>query len=100
MNEADAKAELIAYCRANDRVCPTPMKWNDLYKLLPDTRRIGNGWEPALPLILGAWHEASDSAKQLRLEEHVAWANDQGAIEVVDGFLRGLDESDWYHIND
>ena len=100
MNEADTSADLIAYCRANDRVCPMPMRWNELYQLLPNTRRVGNGLEPALPLILGAWHYASDSAKQLRLQEHISWADEHGAIETVDKFLRGLDESEWHHLDD
>lgn len=100
MNEADTRAELIAYCPTNDRVCPMPTKWNELYQLLRDTRRVGNGWEPALPLILGAWHYASDSEKMLRLGEHITWADDHGVLEVVDSFLRALDESDWHHLGD
>lgn len=100
MNEADSRAELIAYCRRNDRVCPMPMKWNDLYQLLPETHRVGNGWVPALPLILGAWHYASDSEKMLRLDEHINWAADHDALDKVSNFLLNLEESDWHHLGD
>lgn len=41
--------------RKNNRVCPQPVRWQELYEMLPDKKRIGNGWEPALPLILAAW---------------------------------------------
>jgi len=100
MNHADTRAELIAYCRENGRVCPVPMKWNDLYQLLPGTHRVGNGWEPALPLILGAWDHASNLEKMLRLEEHIIWADKHGALEKVTAFLHGLHETDWHHLGD
>lgn len=100
MNEADTRVELIEYCRANDRVCPMPTKWNDLYQLLPEKHRVGVGWQPALPLILGAWHNASDSEKVLRLKEHINWAADHGALDKVSTFLRNLDETDWHHRGD
>lgn len=100
MNEADTRAELIEFCRQNNRVCPQPMRWNDLYHLLPETHCVGNRWEPALPLILGAWHYASNSEKMLRLEEHINWAANRGAIQKVADFLRGLEEADWHHLGD
>jgi len=100
MNEPDTRAELIEYCRQKDRVCPMPMKWNDLYQLLLDTRRVGDGWEPSLPLILGAWHYSSNVEKMLRLEEHIAWAEEHASLVRISEFLRGLDETGWHHLND
>jgi hypothetical protein len=47
--------DLIAFVRSNGRVCPKPMRRNELYDLLPDRRQVGAGWEPPLPLILGGW---------------------------------------------
>jgi len=29
-------------------VCPQPMRWNELYEMLPAKKRVGNGWEPPL----------------------------------------------------
>ena len=88
----DTAATLIAYCRENDRVCPLPLKWNALWELLPERRRKGGGWEPSLPLILGAWHYASNLEKMLRLAEHIEWADQHGSIVAVSAFLRALDE--------
>jgi hypothetical protein len=81
----------------NNRVCPKPQRWNELYQSLPSTRRVGAGWEPPLPLILGAWWDSTDTAKAARLCEHIEWANVQGALEGVHAFLAALPEHEWHH---
>lgn len=91
---------LLAYCQDSSRVCPMPMRWNELYKLLPNQKRKGLGWEPSLPLILAAWHDTPNIMKMLRLKEHIEWANTHGALEEVDAFLRGLPEDEWHHMGD
>jgi hypothetical protein len=76
-----------------------PVRWNDLYKLLPNKKQVGAGWIPPLPLILAAWYEPALS-KMLRLEEHLKWASNNDALNDVDQFLRGLPESEWFHFGD
>jgi len=66
-------AVLIEYCRVNQRVCPQPRLWSKLYDMLPQKKRVGLGWDPSLPLILAAW-DTPAFMKQLRLEEHIKWA--------------------------
>jgi len=75
---------------------PTP----SLCELLPDRKRVGAGWEPALPLILAAWHDTPYLMKMLRLAEHIEWAAEHGALETVATFLRGLREEEWFHSGD
>jgi len=48
--------EVIIEATKNDRVCPMPEQWNRLYKLLPNRRIKGSGWELPVPLILASWH--------------------------------------------
>ena len=96
----DTAESLIAYCRENGRVCPLPMRWNELWQMLPDHRRAGGGWEPAAPLILAAWHEASNVAKMLRLAGHIGWADQHGNLSEVAEFLRNLGETDWHHLGE
>ena len=91
---------LVAYCREKDRVCPVPAKWNELWKTLPDRVRVGSGWQPALPLILAAWHHTSNLDKMMRLADHIAWAQDHGVIDKVSAFLRDLPENEWHHLKD
>lgn len=87
---------LLEHCRQNGRVCPQPRHWNRLWELLPNKKRIGMGWDPALPIILLGW-SAPDSMKADRLREHIEWADKFGALETVAKFLRGLPEEDWHH---
>jgi hypothetical protein len=70
-----------------------PTRWNELYQILPNTRRIGVGWEPAGPLILAARWEASMDQKRERLVEHIRWAHKHGALDTVANFLRSLPET-------
>jgi hypothetical protein len=104
MSEASANsvdgerlAQLLAYCRANGRVCPAPDKWSDLWELLPGRQRVGSGWEPPPPLILAAWWDCSANEKQDRLELHMRYAADRGALEQVAQFLSRLGADDWVY---
>ena len=66
--------------------------------MLPNKQRAGGGWEPALPLILAAWHDTPALFKMLRLAEHIEWADKHGALVSVATFLRALREEDWHHL--
>jgi hypothetical protein len=94
------REEVLAIARKNRRVCPMPEQWSKLYDLLPDTRRVGDGWEPALPLILGAWHHTPALMKILRLQEHIDWASAHGALPVVGEYLASLAEDEWLHFGE
>ena len=96
---AETVEALISYCRENGRVCPVPMKWDELWRMLPDRSPQRVGWEPPLPMILAGW-DAPDLAKMQRLEQHLLWAERHGALKVVAEYLRGLTEQDWHHIGD
>jgi hypothetical protein len=68
--------------------------------MLPDRRQIGVGWEPPLPLIVGAWHYASNMEKMLRLSEHIEWADKHRRLTEIAAFLHSLSEKDWHHLNE
>jgi hypothetical protein len=84
----------------NNRVCPQPRKWNELYEILADKRRKGIGWEPALPLILAAWWDTPAISKIRRLQEHIQWAADHDCLTEVYDFLHALSDDDWHHVGD
>lgn len=92
--------ELLARCRSNGRVCPTPKIWDGLWKMLPDRKRGAGGdscgWTPGLPLVLSAWWSTSDLAKRERLTEHLEWARDHGALQAVSAMLLSLPDEDWH----
>ena len=96
----DTVETLLTYSRENGRVCPMPMKWSQLWEMLPERRQVGDGWDPALPPILAAWYDVPAIKKMHRLEEHIQWAAKHGKLEDVSAFLRGLQEDDWCHIGE
>lgn len=96
----DTLKSLIAYCQEHNCICPQPQEWNELWEMLPARERKGDGWEPALPLILAAWHDTPAMLKMLRLQEHIRWADEHGVLQEISIFIRGLSESNWFHIGD
>jgi hypothetical protein len=46
--------ELLHFVQSEGRICPESGKWHELWEMLPDKKRVGNGWQPPLPLILAA----------------------------------------------
>ncbi len=92
--------EVLKEIQKNDRICPQPGKWNELFEMLPNKKRKGNGWEPSLPLILAAWWDTPAMLKMLRLKEHIEWAFKEGCLDEVYKFLLSLSEKEWHHIGD
>jgi hypothetical protein len=97
---AERLQSLVDFCKSNGRVCPQPVKWNELWQMLPDRKRAGTGWQPPVPLILAAWSETSTEAKQQRLKEHLVYAEQRGILGEVERFLRNLPEDNWFHESD
>ena len=89
--------EVLVEVQKNNRICPQPQKWQQLYEMLPNKKRKGGGWEPALPLILAAWWDTPALPKMLRLREHIEWAAAHGCIKRVSSFLHELPEDQWHH---
>jgi hypothetical protein len=92
---------LKAYCGENNRVVPMPDQWNRMFNLLRNTRqKPTGGWEPALPLILGAWHHSVPVEKVKRFHEHLEWAEKEGQLGEIGVYLRSLNEEDWAHFGE
>jgi hypothetical protein len=92
---SEAIDSLTVYCRDNKRVCPLPKAWQQLWEMLPEKRRTVDAWEPAIPLIGAAWHDAPAMLKMVRLAEHLQWAAKHNALPEVAAFLRGLSGTTW-----
>jgi hypothetical protein len=56
------------------------------------------GWEPPVPLILGAWWFTYDWQKRARFKLHLQWAEQRGCLDVVAAFLDTLRPNDWHTI--
>src|SRR6266446_6264737 len=84
---------LLEYVRKDSRVCPIPQRWNELWKMLPGGRKVGDDSAPAPPLILAAWWDTPALLKMMRLAEHIRYAEAHGVLVLVDSYLRGLPET-------
>jgi hypothetical protein len=93
---------LLEYCADLDRVCPQPMRWMELWEMLPDRQRsgIGGGWEPPTPLVLSGWWYSINSEKMVRFRQHIEWAESHGCLAQVDAFIRGLSKEEWHYIGE
>ena len=92
--------DILSEVQKDNRVCPQPQKWQQLYEMLPNKRRKNIGCEPSFPLILAAWWDTPAILKMERLREHIEWAESQGCLDQVATFLRELSEDQWHHIGD
>lgn len=89
--------ELIKYSKSNDRIIPCPIKWTELWQMLPDLKRSGDSWNPLPPLILGAWAYSTEQSKQERFFYHLRYAAKKDVLDKVSFFLINLSESEWCH---
>lgn len=99
VSPAHASVEaVIEFARADNRVCPQPQRWNELWQMLPDRQRVGAGWSPSVPFILAAWWETSDAEKQERFFSHIRYAAEHGAaLDAVHSFLISLPDDQWHY---
>jgi hypothetical protein len=99
--------ELLEFVEENEIVCPMPIHWNNLYRLI--VRRIhGNeavdmnvvgireDFGIETPLILGGWI-ASNSDKKERFLSHIQIAAENNIINHVKQFLMNLSAEDFLH---
>ncbi|MDB5872895.1 MAG: hypothetical protein JWQ07_2337 [Ramlibacter sp.] len=93
-------AEVMAEARRNNRMCPQPVQWQQLYELLPDKKEGPRGWEPPQPLGGAAWAATPALAKRMCLRDHIEWADAHGALDAVHAFLKNLTEEQWHHLGD
>ncbi len=93
MSTTESFDSLWSYCTANNRVCPMPQRWADLFEKLKGRER----GKPALPLILAAWHDTPALQKVVRFREHIEWAREHRQLDEIGVFVRGLREDDWFH---
>ena len=92
--------EVMVEARRNNRVCPQPAKWLQLYEMLPEKKHSSAGWEPPPPLIDAAWHGTPSIPKRMCFREHIEWAATHDCLQRVFTFMKSLPESEWHHMGD
>lgn len=101
--------KLITLIDEGGIICPLPIYWNELYKIIVGSlhaleskglgvTQITEKFGIPPPLILGAWWEVSDEEKKERFLLHITIAakNDR-VLKKVEEFLFNLDEDKFYY---
>jgi hypothetical protein len=88
--------EVMVEARKNNRVCPKPDRWIQLYEMLPDKQRS----EPAPPLVDAAWDATPSIPKRMCFREHIEWADAHGCLRQVYAFMKSLPEDEWHHMGE
>ena len=87
--------DVLVEARKNNRVCPQPVFWFQLYDLLPEGPR-----RPAPPPDGPAWRASSSLAKRMALRDQLEYAARVGTLSAVMAFLKKMREQDWLHMGD
>lgn len=95
-NELSADT-LMVVARWNNRVCPRPELWTELYHRLGGTSYVDL---PPPPVDRWIWTKLSALQKRLCLRETIEWAERHGKLPQVAKFMESLAEVDWLHMGE
>ena len=92
---------LWKYCTSNNRLCPQYKIWQEVFKLLKDTKQLsghGGDREPAEPYIIyNNWGHIMPIELQFQFKRYLEWAVDHNQLDEVGEYLRALPEEEWAH---
>ena len=88
--------EAMVVARKNNRVVPRPVRWHELFDMLPG--KVPG--QPPAPSTGKAWSTTTSIAKRSCLREQLDWAARRGVLDTVYEFLQSLPESDWLHMDE
>ena len=92
-----AFTDLKDYVTSDERVCPNPVAWNNLCKMLRrEATRRNISEKIQNPLILAGWVASTDASKREVFIEHIYYSEKHGFLEKIDRFLRSLPDEDWH----
>jgi hypothetical protein len=89
--------DAMVLARRNNRVCPQPPLWEQLYLLLEGDRYADL---PPPPTQRWMWSKLSNLQRRLRFREHIEWADRHGRLEQMARFMEALAEEDWVHMGE
>lgn len=84
----------------NQRVCPNQARWQQLYELLLGRTATTHSAPPPPPLDLRAYAAMPGLHKTMAFRHLVQWAGEHGRLDQTLGFLKGLREDEWLHLDD
>ena len=92
--------EVLLEARRNNRVCPQPPRWLELFDIL-QRKAAGTSLQlPAPPLTGKAWTGTRSLAKRMCFREQLEWAAAHGCLGVAYDFLKTLPDADWHFMGE
>ncbi|SNR33903.1 hypothetical protein [Lutibacter flavus] len=76
----------------NNRICPQPMIWNELYELMCEDLKVH---AIPKPLILAGWNFSNDLEKSIRFREHLNLINFDSDNRIKT-YILNIEEENWY----
>jgi hypothetical protein len=86
--------DVTGLTRKDDRVCPQPSRWLEMYRILQE--QPGRGRLPAEPVVGSAWASTSPLAKRMAFNEQLEWADRNRCLTPIHEYLKTLRDADWY----
>ena len=92
--------DVLLEARRNNRVCPQPPRWLDLFDLL-QRKAAGTPLRlPAPPLTGKAWTGTRPLAKRMCFREQLEWAAANNCLGIAFDFLKTLPDTDWHYMGE
>ncbi|MBK6006811.1 hypothetical protein JJB11_11980 [Ramlibacter ginsenosidimutans] len=86
--------EVTGLTRKDNRVCPQPSRWLEMYRILQD--QPGRDGLPPDPVVGSAWASTPPLAKRMAFHEQLEWADRNHCLTPVHEYLKTLRDVDWY----
>jgi hypothetical protein len=88
--------EVMSAVGKDNRVCPQPTRWLELYRILQISGHSQT--LPTPPLTGSAWAATPALAKRMALREQLEWADRNGCLQPVFEFIQALPDTDWHYV--
>jgi hypothetical protein len=83
---------MIKYILKENRICPQPIVWKELYEIMCKDLNENN---IPKPLVLAGWNFSSNIEKSNRFIEHLKLV-DFNSENRIKNFILNMIEEDWY----
>jgi hypothetical protein len=91
---------VLLEAKRNNRVCPQPANWQQLYQMLTVRSQRDCSGLPSPPPVGTSWLDTPPLTKRSFFRDHVEWAAAHDCIEDMFASLTKLQESHWYHMGE
>jgi hypothetical protein len=90
---------VMVEARKNNRVCPRPRRWAELFGLF--AQWVDDGADlPSPPLTGDSWARTPALAKRMAFRAQIEWSEKAGCIDKLFDYVKALPEDEWFHMGE